>query len=469
MRAVYITASVMVALWALPAAAATPGLVRIEAPHVRQKPDFCGEACVEMALRQAGHPLSQDEVFNRSGVEPALGRGCITPELAAVMARIGFAEGPLWAFVRATRAATEMETQWRALYSDLTNGLPSIVCMHYDDAPATTEHFRLIVGYDPAADEVLYHEPAEDNGAYRRMRKERFLQLWPLKYEARRWTVVRLRCAPGRWRDAPPRAAGFTPADFAQHVMALRARVGLTNLSVAVAPPFVVLGDEPAAVVAQRAEQTVAWAVRQFKRLYFRDDPDRILDVWLFKDAASYERHCREWFHLKPTTPFGFFAPEHDALIMDIGTGGGTLVHEIVHPFMRANFPACPAWFNEGLGSLYEQSEERYGGIRGLTNWRLAGLQTALKDNTVPSFQTLLATSDTEFYNDNRGIHYAQARYLCYYLQERKLLVKFYREFSAHRADDPTGVLTLRRILGQDDLDAFMKTWRTYVLGLTFP
>ena len=32
------------------------------------------------------------------------------------------------------------------------------------------------------------------------------------------------------------------------------------------------------------------------------------------------------------------------------------LVHEMVHPFMDADFPACPAWFNEGLASLYEQS-----------------------------------------------------------------------------------------------------------------
>ena len=40
--------------------------------------------------------------------------------------------------------------------------------------------------------------------------------------------------------------------------------------------------------------------------------------------------------------------------IMNIATGGGTLVHEIVHPYVEANFPGCPAWFNEGLGSLYE-------------------------------------------------------------------------------------------------------------------
>ena len=35
---------------------------------------------------------------------------------------------------------------------------------------------------------------------------------------------------------------------------------------------------------------------------------------------------------------------------MNISTGGGTLVHEIVHPFIEANFPACPPWLNEGLG-----------------------------------------------------------------------------------------------------------------------
>src|SRR3954453_24179383 len=48
------------------------------APHVRQKPDFCGEACVEMALRRLGRKMSQDEIFNRSGVDPSLGRGAYT-------------------------------------------------------------------------------------------------------------------------------------------------------------------------------------------------------------------------------------------------------------------------------------------------------------------------------------------------------------------------------------------------------
>jgi hypothetical protein len=34
---------------------------------------------------------------------------------------------------------------------------------------------------------------------------------------------------------------------------------------------------------------------------------------------------------------------------------------------------------------------------------------------------------------------YAQARYLCYYLQEKGLLIKFYQELAANVRRDPTG------------------------------
>jgi len=151
---------------------------------------------------------------------------------------------------------------------------------------------------------------------------------------------------------------------------------------------------------------------------------------------------------------------------MNVSTGGGTLVHEIVHPFMAANFPACPAWFNEGLASLYEQSAERDGHIVGLTNWRLRGLQRAIRSGTVPSLKELLHTSDSEFYGPRSGIYYAQARYLCYYLQERGLLREFYRRFRAGCASDPTGYRTLKEVLGEDDMGAFQRRWEAFVLAL---
>ena len=261
-------------------------------------------------------------------------------------------------------------------------------------------------------------------------------------------------------------SANHTEADFTRHVNQLKRKLPSREFSVVVQPPFVVIGDAPQSVVKQQAEDTVKWAVDRLKQDFFTKDPEQILDIWLFKDAASYEKHARLIFGDEPTTPYGYYSSAHKALIMNIATGGGTLVHEIVHPFIEANFPACPAWFNEGLGSLYEQCGEVDGHIHGFTNWRLAGLQRAIRSGQVPSFQTLTAMDANAFYNQDKGVNYGQARYLCYYLQERGLLIKFYHEFHAHQQEDPTGYHSLQKVLGTDDMDAFKKTWEKYVLDL---
>lgn len=256
--------------------------------------------------------------------------------------------------------------------------------------------------------------------------------------------------------------------EYARHVKQLRVKAG-EGFTVVEAKPFVVVGDEAPEVVARRAEQTVKWAVKMLKRDYFAKDPERIIDVWLFRDKASYEKGCRERFGHAPTTPYGFYSDADHAMVMNIATGGGTLVHEIVHPFMAANFPECPAWFNEGMGSLYEQSGERDGHIIGHTNWRLAGLQKAIEAKTLLTFEQLCGTSDDTFYGENSGIHYAQARYLCYYLQERGLLTRYYRQFVEHHEDDPTGYATLKRVIGEDDMTRFQKKWEQWVSMLRFP
>ena len=438
-----------------------------DVPHVKQKPDFCGEACAEMALARLGKRHTQDDVFNVSGVDPVLGRGCRTPELAAALMRIGFKVGDVYRKVAASRAPAETEAAWAALHAGLVRGIPSIVCMHYNDRPQTTEHFRLVIGYEKKADEVIYQEPGEDGGSERRLKRSEFISLWPLKYEKDTWTVIRLALEPGALADPPPRGEGFSPAEFAQHVMVLKKKAPSSDFAIALAPPFVVVGDEPPEVVRRLAAGTVKWAVDKLKADYFRKDPAEIIDVWLFRDKASYEKHTRSIFNDSPSTPFGYYSALHGALIMNIATGGGTLVHEIVHPFVRANFPECPAWFNEGLGSLYEQSEEKAGHIHGRTNWRLAGLQEAIAKGQTVSFETLTCQPDGQFYR-SKGPSYAQARYLCYYLQENGLLVKFYHAYVAAQKEDPTGYKTLQKVLGEKDMAAFQKRWEAYVTKLTF-
>ena len=256
--------------------------------------------------------------------------------------------------------------------------------------------------------------------------------------------------------------------DYGQHLQDLQRRLPDETFHIVVEKPFVVIGDEAEEVVQRRAVNTVRWAVSRLKKQYFARDPERILEIWLFKDKDSYNRNAVKLWGRKPHTIYGYYSPHDGALVMNISTGGGTLVHEIVHPFIEANFAQCPSWFNEGLASLYEQSSSEDGRIQGLTNWRLRGLQNAIEQRQLPTFTELMSTTRREFYDDSRGVHYAQARYLCYYLQEQGKLNDFYHQFVDNVEEDPTGIATLRKILGRDDLEAFQTDWEAFVMRLRF-
>lgn len=105
----------------------------------------------------------------------------------------------------------------------------------------------------------------------------------------------------------------------------------------------------------------------------------------------------------------------------------------------------------------------------GLTNWRLAGLQKAIRAGTLPSIAALCQSTSHQFRHEDPGTNYAQARYLCYYLQERKLLRRYYREFVSNHEADPGGGTTLRRILKEPDMNDFQKRWEKWVLSLRYP
>ena len=116
--------------------------------------------------------------------------------------------------------------------------------------------------------------------------------------------------------------------------------------------------------------------------------------------------------------------------------------------------------------SLFEQCRERDGKISGSLNWRLDGLQRAIAAEQMVSIADLVATSDADFYGMRSGLHYAMARYLLYWLQEKGQLRKFWRDWNATRKQDPTASAALRRALATEDLAAFQVEWQTWVTGL---
>jgi hypothetical protein len=261
-----------------------------------------------------------------------------------------------------------------------------------------------------------------------------------------------------------PLAAAEPSADeLTTRRAALETRLGGQGFTVVVEPPFVVIGDEAPATVKHHASGILHWSIQLLEAEYFKARPNKLIEIWLFKNEKTYRKGAKKFFGDEPDTPYGYYSSEHDAMVMNIGPGAGTLVHEVVHPFVEANFPEAPAWFNEGLASLYERPSEKKGHIVGLPNWRLPNLKKQIKDDTLPAMTTLLGTTRDEFYNAEFDA-YAFARYLLLYLQEQGRLTEFYEKFVADKKD-PTGKAALEAVLGEK-LDTFEPKWRKWAAAL---
>lgn len=258
-------------------------------------------------------------------------------------------------------------------------------------------------------------------------------------------------------------AAAPTQDELSARKAELEKKLKGQGFTVVVEAPFVIVGDEGPAAVKKRASGFLRWTVGLLEKDFFAKQPDKLIEVWLFGNERTYRAGAKKYFGDQPDTPYGYYSPTADALIMNIGPGAGTLSHELVHPYMEANFPAVPAWFNEGLASLYERPIEKAGHIWGLPNWRLPNLKKQLRAKTLPSIPTLLGTTRDGFYDADYD-SYAYARYLMLYLQEQGKLRDFYQKFLADKKD-PTGQAAMEAVLGEP-LAAFEPKWRKWALAL---
>ena len=258
-------------------------------------------------------------------------------------------------------------------------------------------------------------------------------------------------------------AAEPSAADLTQRKTDLEKKLSGDGFTVVIEGPFVVIGDEGKKMTEKRATGFMRWAIGLLEKDFFSKRPDKLIEVWLFKNEKTFRAGAKKYFGDDPDTPYGYYSPDRDALVMNIGPGAGTLSHELVHPYLEANFPNVPSWFNEGLASLYERPVEKKGHIVGLPNWRLPNLKREIKAKTLPSMDVLLKTTRDGFYEAGFD-SYAYARYLLLYLQEQGKLHEFYEKFVAD-TKDPTGQAALEAVLGQD-LATFEPIWRKWVIAL---
>lgn len=245
------------------------------------------------------------------------------------------------------------------------------------------------------------------------------------------------------------------------------ARFKAAGFEVVVADPFVIAGNGPAREIAAYRDRTILAAKEALEAAYFKKHVEQPILILLFKDADSYQKLAKEWFDDDDVPHYGFYRHADRTMLMNITTGGGTLVHELVHALIAPDFPDVPDWFNEGFASLYEQCNINDGTITGLPNWRLPALQKAIRAGKLRPLVEMM--EDDDFRNEDRvGINYAHARYLIYYLQQAGKLKMFYTRFRDNVKDDPTGVETLKAVLAPKSLEQFDKEWQAWVLKVRF-
>ena len=213
-----------------------------------------------------------------------------------------------------------------------------------------------------------------------------------------------------------------------------------------VRPPFVVIGNLPARRVREMTRGSVVSPARAMWKRYFRRKPTRVITVLLFRDAKTYRHWAKKLYNNRKPPHFGYYRPGDRTMVMNIATGTGTLVHELTHALIVYDFPAVPLWFNEGLASLHEQCRVLPDRIIGLVNWRLPALKKAVRSRRLRPLRELITRDD--FYGPQRGLNYAQARYFVMYMQERRLLQKFYRYYRDHHDDKDAAVKAVEKIFG---------------------
>jgi hypothetical protein len=239
------------------------------------------------------------------------------------------------------------------------------------------------------------------------------------------------------------------------------------DCQIIVRAPYIVGGNLTEMQLVRHYRETIVPTARALSTMFFDTTPDRPVVILLFSDAKSYRAHAQQLDGRQQANFHGYYVKKNRRVILNLATGNGTLAHELTHMLAHFDFPAMPEWFDEGLASLFEQSEFSADELRlqGISNWRLPHITSVIREDRLPRLEAFVSARRVR--PDQQAIDYAYARYFCLYLQRRRLLEPFYRKFRRTVETDPNGLQTLRNLLQVDSLAEVEQDFRNWVLDLS--
>lgn len=261
-------------------------------------------------------------------------------------------------------------------------------------------------------------------------------------------------------------AISYTPSGFAEQMAAARATAP-AGFNVVTGPPFVILGDYPEFALARVRDRVILPVATAYWTTFLRERPKTGFRIYLFSTTEGYYEQTTRILGHKPASRLGLYSLAERAIFANTTVGYGWLCHEMWHALVDCDFPRQPSWLDEGMASLFEAPQLDGRRIRGRHNWRLWVLKQYRGAGKFVGVAELLTRRGRNFYTDPlRPLNYAEARYLCFYLQEKGRLAEFYRQFRDGHARDPSGAEALCRAAGVKDIDAFQKQWVAWLDAL---
>lgn len=149
----------------------------------------------------------------------------------------------------------------------------------------------------------------------------------------------------------------------------------LSNLNMIKRDIFFIVGPYSEQGLDRHYERGLKDAYRIFKREYFNDDQEYLITIVISDDPyelVSIVERMYAQVSMPVYAPFlGLFSAADSLVVATIGGGYGTLLHELMHALITADYPRAPGWLDEGMATLYERSKWTRTRLIGLPNWRM--------------------------------------------------------------------------------------------------